>query len=77
MPLRLRSTYDRFAITAGDPTLPAGTPPATTVYWSSAAPAQLKRQEGMGAVAADGKLYLFGGYWADPGWTPTKRADGY
>ncbi len=70
-------TYDRFAITAGDPTLPAGTPPATTVYWSSAAPAQLKRQEGMGAVAADGKLYLFGGYWGDPGWTPTKRADAY
>jgi len=69
--------YDSFGITAGDPTLPADTPPATTVYWSSATPAPLKRQEGMGATAADGKLYLFGGYFGDPGWTPTKRADVY
>jgi N-acetylneuraminic acid mutarotase len=48
----------------------------TTINWSSAAAAPLKRSEAFGAFA-NGKLYLFGGYYGDPSWTPTPRADVY
>lgn len=48
----------------------------TTITWSSAAAAPLKRAEAFGTFV-NGKLYLFGGYHGDPNWTPTRRADVY
>ncbi len=65
--------------TFGNTSLAAQTSAArffTTINWSSAAPAPLKRSEAFGAFA-NGKLYLFGGYYGDPNWTPTPRADAY
>lgn len=46
------------------------------ITWTTAAPASLKRFEAFGAVV-NGKLYLFGGYYGDPNYTPTQRADVY
>ncbi len=48
--------------------------PFDTIKWSSAAPTSLKRDEGFGAFV-NGKLYTFGGYYGDPNFTPTRRAD--
>ncbi|CAN5559352.1 hypothetical protein BH18VER1_BH18VER1_02430 [soil metagenome] len=48
----------------------------TAITWSSAAAAPLKRSEAFGTTA-NGKLYVFGGYYGDPDYTPTRRADAY
>lgn len=48
----------------------------TTISWKSTAAAPLKRSEAFGAFA-NGKLYVFGGYYGDPSYTPTQRADVY
>lgn len=48
----------------------------TSIAWSSAAAAPLKRSEAFGTIA-NGTLYLFGGYYGDPYFTPTPRADAY
>ena len=47
-----------------------------SIAWSRAAAAPLKRSEGFGTIA-NGELYLFGGYYGDPYFTPTRRADAY
>jgi fibronectin type 3 domain-containing protein len=48
----------------------------TTVTWTTGTQNPLARHEAFGAVV-DGKLYLFGGYFGDPQFTPTTRADAY
>ncbi|MBA2743611.1 MAG: hypothetical protein H0U43_04765 [Chthoniobacterales bacterium] len=62
-----------------NPSAPASTSAArlfTTITWKSATAAPLKRAEGFGGFA-NGKLYLFGGYYGDAHFTPTQRADAY
>jgi len=51
--------------------------PFTEITWSTGALSPIGRHEAFGGFAADGRLYVFGGYTGAPDFTPTRRADRY